>query len=64
LRNSSRPERFVGGWLKGVPDGPETAPSEAWDAVRRTRLAAERTWLMISGIVLCLATVGLIAASA
>jgi putative membrane protein len=28
-----------------VPDGPETAPSEAWDAVRRTRLAAERTEL-------------------
>jgi putative membrane protein len=124
-----------------VPDGPETVPSESWDAIRRTRLAAERTelawwrtaltsiavavgvgrvvpelsgtttewpyvvvgigfalysvalfvygsgrsrrveaaldrgemipssrgearWLMISGVVLCLATVGLIAASA
>jgi putative membrane protein len=86
-----------------VPDGSQTAPSEAWDAVRRTRLAAERTelawwrtaltsiavavgvgrveaaldsgemipssrgetrWLMIGGVVLCLATVGLIAAPA
>jgi hypothetical protein len=55
-----------------VPDGSQTAPSEAWDAVRRTRLAAEMIpssggetrWLMIGGVVLCLATVGLIAAPA